>query len=46
MIDRFSDKINWEVNINFNDKNKDIKEDSQKNLFKIKIGKKRKINNE
>ena len=44
-IDRFNDTINLEVNINCN-KNKDIKEDSQKNLFKIKIGKKRKINNE
>ena len=46
LIDRFNDKINLEVNINCNDKNNDIKEDSQKNLFKIKIGKKRKINNE
>ena len=46
LIDRFNDKINLEVNINSNDKNNDIKEDSQKNLFKIKIGKKRKINNE
>ena len=46
LIDRFNDKINLEVNINCNDKNNDIKEDSLKNLFKIKIGKKRKINNE
>ena len=45
MIDRFNDTINLEVNVNYNVKNKDSKE-SKKNLFKIKTGKKRKINNE